>query len=167
MDYLGYKKFYSFIHGGLDISQHYSMEGSSMMTRAVLVVMGMLWLVLGGGEARYLNDIHGNTVIQDKSSGFHIFELHGFSVGITSSVFIGIALLICATYLGLKLGLGRLFQCCCMGCRGDQPTQAQASATPSIMPQASAPAIETSMSTQVARRSSAECPGTFTVKLVP
>ena len=138
-----------------------------MVSGVVLMRAGMLWLVLGVGGARYLNDIHGNTVIQDKSSGFHVFELHGFSVGITSSIFIGIALLICATYLGLKLGLGRLFQCCCMGCRGDQPTQAQASATPSIMPQATAPAIETSMSTQVARRSSAECPWTFTVKLVP
>ena len=41
MDYLGYKKLYSFIHGGLNISQHYSREGSSMMTRAVLVVMGV------------------------------------------------------------------------------------------------------------------------------
>ena len=143
------------------------MEGSSIVIRAVSVVMGMFWLVLEGGEARYLNDIHGNTVIQDKSSGFHIFELHGFSVGITSSVFIGIALLICATYLGLKLGLGRLFQCCCAGCRGTQPTQSPASAAPSIMPQASAPAIETGMSTQVVRRSSADCPGTFTVKLVP
>ena len=143
------------------------MEESSMIIRAVLVRVGMIWLVLGVGEARYLNDIHGNTVIQDKSSGFHVFELHGFSVGITSSIFIGIALLICATYLALKLGLGRLFQCCCMGCRGDQPTQAQAPPTPSIMPQATAPAIETSMSTQVARRSSAECPGTFTIKLVP
>ena len=138
-----------------------------MIARAVLVGMGMAWLVLGVGEARYLNDIHGNTVIQDKSSGFHVFELHGFSMGITSSIFIGIALLICATYLALKLGLGRLFQCCCMGCRGDQPTQAQAPPAPSVMPQATAPAIETSMSTQVARRSSVECPGTFTVKLVP
>ena len=117
------------------------MDKSSAIIRVVSVGMVMFWLVLEDCEAkRYLNDIHGNTVIQDKSSGFHIFELRGFSVGITSSVFIGIALLICATYLGLKLGLGRLFQCCCMGCRGDQPTQAQASATHSIMPQASAPA---------------------------
>ena len=145
------------------------MEGISIVIRVVSVVMAMSWLVLEGSEARYLNDIHGNTVIQDKSSGFHIFELHGFSVGITSSIFIGIALLICATYLGLKLGLGRLFQCCCLGCRGTQQTQTQspASATPSIIPQPSAPAIETGMSTQVVRRSSAECPGTFTVKLVP
>ena len=138
-----------------------------MIVRVVLMRVGMLWLILNVGGARYINDIHGNTVIQDKSSGFHVFELHGFSIGITSSVFMGIALLICATYLALKLGLGRLFQCCCMGCRGDQPTQAQASPAPSVMPQATAPAIETSVSTQVARRSSAECPGTFTVKLVP
>ena len=144
------------------------MDKPSAIIRVVSVGMVMLGLILEGSEARYLNDIHGNTVIQDKSSGFHIFELHGFSVGITSSVFIGIALLICATYLGLKLGLGRLFQCCCPSCRGSQQAQTQspASAIPSIIPP-SAPAIETGMSTQVVRRSSAECPGTFTVKLVP
>ena len=140
----------------------------SAIVRVVSVGMMTLWLVLDGCEAKYLNDIHGSTVIQDKSSGFHIFELHGFSVGITSSIFIGIALLICATYLGLKLGLGRLLRCCCMGCGGAPQTQSQAAATPSIMPQPSAPAaIETGMSTTVARRSSADCPGTFTVKLVP
>ena len=147
------------------------MDKPSVITGVVSVGMVMFGLILEGCEARYLNDIHGNTVIQDKSSGFHIFELHGFSVGITSSVFIGIALLICATYLGLKLGLGRLLRCCCMGCSGSTPqTQSPASAAPSTMPQAlppSAPAIEAGMSTTVARRSSADCPGTFTVKLVP
>ena len=104
-----------------------------MIVRVVLMRVGMLWLVLDVGGARYINDIHGNTVVQDKSSGFHVFELHGFSVGITSSIFMGIALLICATYLALKLGLGRLLQCCCIGCRGEQPTQAQAPPTPAIM----------------------------------
>ena len=80
-----------------------------------LMRVEMLLLVLDVGGARYLNDIHGNTVIQDKSTGFHVFELHGFSVGVTSSIFMGIALLICATYLALKLGLGRLLRCCCSG----------------------------------------------------
>ena len=76
-----------------------------------------IWLiVLTSCDAKYINDIHGNTVVQDKSTGFHVFELHGFSVGVTSSVFMGIALLICATYLGFKLGLGRVLACCCGSC---------------------------------------------------
>ena len=104
------------------------------------------------------------TVVRDKSTGFHVFELHGFSVGVTSSIFMGIALLICATYLALKLGLGRLLKCCCIGCREEQQTQVQT--PPAPVPQATAP-IEASMPMQVARRSSAECPGTFTMKLVP
>ena len=78
-----------------------------MIIRVVLMGVGMLWLVLDVGGARYINNIHGNTVVQDKSSGFHVFELHGFSVEITSSIFIGIALLICATYLALNSGLRR------------------------------------------------------------
>ena len=135
-----------------------------MVSGVVLVRVGMLWLILDVGGARYINDIHGNTVIQDKSTGFHVFELHGFSVGVTSSIFMGIALLICATYLALNLGLGRLLNCCCIGCRGEQQTQVQT--PPAPVPQATAP-IEASMPMQVARRSSAECPGTFTVKLVP
>ena len=73
-----------------------------------LMRMGMWWFIMDVGGARYVNDIHGNTVVQDKSTGFHVFELHGFSVGVTSSIFMGVALLICATYLALKLGLGRL-----------------------------------------------------------
>ena len=126
----------------------------------------MWWAVVGFGGVKYINDIHGNTVVQDKSTGFHVFELHGFSVGVTSSIFMGIALLICATYLALKLGLGRLLKCCCIGCRGEQQTQVQAPPAPAPVPQATGP-IEASMPMQVARRSSAECPGTFTVKLVP
>ena len=139
--------------------------GELCTSKITLMKVGMLLLILDVGGARYVNDIHGNTVIQDKSTGFHVFELHGFSVGVTSSIFMGIALLICATYLALKLGLGRLLKCCCSGCRvGEQQTQVQTPQAP--VPQATAP-IEASMPMQVARRSSAECPGTFTVKLVP
>ena len=135
--------------------------------KVTLMRMGMLLLVLDVGGARYLNDIHGNTVIQDKSTGFHVFELHGFSVGVTSSIFMGIALLICATYLALKLGLGRLLRCCCSGCREvEQQTQPQTQPQATV-PQATAPIEASVPSMQVARRSSAECPGTFTVKLVP
>ena len=79
----------------------------------LMIAHGILLVVLACGEAKYVNDIHGNTVVQDKSTGFHVFELHGFSVGVTWSVFMGIALLICATYLGFKLGLGRVVACCC------------------------------------------------------
>ena len=56
-----------------------------MITHVILLA------VLVHGDARYVNDIHGNTVVQDKSMGFHVFELHGFSIGVTSSVFMGIA----------------------------------------------------------------------------
>ena len=70
------------------------------------IACGMLLVVLACGEAKYVSDIYGNTVVQDKSTGFHVFELPGYSVGETSSVLIGIALLICATYLCFKLGLG-------------------------------------------------------------
>ena len=44
-----------------------------MIVRVVLMGVGMLWLVLDVGRARYINDIHGNTVVQDKSLGFHVF----------------------------------------------------------------------------------------------
>ena len=119
--------------------------------------MGMWWAVMGIGGARYINDIHGNTIVQDQSTGFHVFELHGFSVGVTSSIFMGIALLICATYLALKLGLGRLLRCCCSGCREvEQQTQSQTL----TQPQATAPAMQAMMpieatvpGMQVARRS--------------
>ena len=120
----------------------------------------MWWAVMGLGGAKYINDIHGNTIVQDKSTGFHVFELHGFSVGVTSLIFMGVALLICATYLALKLGLGRLLQCCCSNCREvEQPIQPQTA----TQPQATVPSM------QMSRRGSAssESPGTFIVKLVP
>ena len=49
-----------------------------------------------GVYPRYIDDIHGNTVVQDKLMGFHVLELIGFSVGVTSSIFVGAALTICA-----------------------------------------------------------------------
>ena len=147
--------------------------GELCTSKITLMKVGMVLRILDVGGARYVNDIHGNTVIQDKSTGFHVFELHGFRVGVTSSIFMGIALLICATYLALKLGLGRLLRCCCSGCREvEQQTQSQTL----TQPQATAPAMQATMpieatvpGMQVARRSSAsnESPGTFTVKLVP
>ena len=74
-----------------------------------------------GVYPRYINDIHGNTVVQDKSTGFHVLELHGFSVGVTSSIFVGAALTICATYVAFRLGLGHVINmCCCSKCSQDR-----------------------------------------------
>ena len=74
-----------------------------------------------GVYPRYINDIHGNTVVQEKSTGFHVLELHGFTVGVTSSIFVGAALTICATYVAFRLGLGRLLSmCCCSKCAQDR-----------------------------------------------
>ena len=124
--------------------------------------IGIWWAIMGFGVAKYINDIHGNTVVQDKSTGFHVFELHGFSVGVTSSIFMGVALLICATYLAFKMGLGRVLQCCCGNCwEVESITQPQTTAQPiQAVPMPSM---------QMSRRdlASSESPGTFTVKLVP
>ena len=57
-----------------------------------------------GVSSKYINDVHGNTVVQDRLTGVHVYELHEFSVGITSSIFVGAALTICATYLAFRLG---------------------------------------------------------------
>ena len=84
-------------------------------------LVALVFVNVLGVSPKYINDIHGNTVVQDRSTGFHVFELHGFSVGITSSIFVGAALTICATYLAFRLGLGRLLSmCCCSKCAQDR-----------------------------------------------
>ena len=93
--------------------------------------MNIVVLVIGyvlGVSSKHINDIHGNTVVQDCLTGFHVFKLHGFSVGVTSSIFVGAALTICATYLAFKLGLGKLLLCCCQctHCHEEQGQQAMA-----------------------------------------
>ena len=77
------------------------------------MVLTIVWLVNVVKGTKYQNDVHGNTVQVDKSSGFHILELHGFSVGVTSSIFMSAFLLICAAYVAVKLGLNKMFRCCC------------------------------------------------------
>ena len=94
----------------------------------------ILWSVVSHGVAKYINDIHGNTVVEDRSSGFHVFELHGFSVGVTSSIFMGVALLICATYLAFKLGLGRFLMCCCGNCNNCSDTESGSQSQASVQP---------------------------------
>ena len=74
------------------------------------IVVLELNMVLG---VKYHNDVRGNTVQVDKSTRFHVFELHEFSVGATSSVFIAAFLLLCATYVAMKLGLSKVLRCCC------------------------------------------------------
>ena len=83
------------------------------MWSKVLLVMWTVGIVVG---VKYHNNVHGNTVQVDKSTGFHILELHGFSVGVTSSIFISAFLLLCATYVAMKLGLSKMFRCCCCCC---------------------------------------------------
>ena len=78
----------------------------------ICVAMGVV-VILDFGLARYTNDVHSNTVEIDKSSGFHILELHGYTAGVTSSIFATGLLLICATYVAFKMGIGRIFKCCC------------------------------------------------------
>ena len=45
-----------------------------------------------------MNDIHGNTVQEDRSSGLHLIENHEMSVGLTNSVFIEGLGLLCLAY---------------------------------------------------------------------
>ena len=75
--------------------------------------MGVV-VTLDLGLARYTNDVNGNTVQIDKSSGFHIMELHAYTAGVTSSIFVSGLLLICGTYVAFKIGLGRISKCCCI-----------------------------------------------------
>ena len=85
---------------GVEATRHVSDSTSRIMPISKLT----LWSILVCGVSKYINDIHGNTVVEDRLLGFHVFELHGFSVGLTSTMFMGVALLICATYLAFKLG---------------------------------------------------------------
>ena len=80
----------------------------------VVMVMGPLDLC----TTKYINDIHGNSIQVDKSSGFHIFELHGYTAGFTSSLFISAFLLICGTYVAFKIGCLKMFSCCHRHSRG-------------------------------------------------
>ena len=132
-----------------------------------------------GVYPRYINDIHGNTVVQDKSTGFHVLELHGYSMGVTSSIFVGAALTICATYVAFRLGLGRVINmCCCSKCSQDrQQTSELTVPTVPSAPQAVQliPAVQqaqATISTAVQPRSNSEGNigpgnlGPFTVKIV-
>ena len=133
-----------------------------------------------GVSSKYINDIHGNTVVQDRSTGFHVFELHGFSVGITSSIIVGAALTICATYLTFTLGLGKLLgMCCCKCTQGHEGQQAmtnlppvQQQAVPSapqaikMIPQ-QIPIQQPQATTSLQSRTNSEADlGPFTVKIV-
>ena len=76
----------------------------------VLVVILELDIVVG---VKYHKEVDRNAVQVDKSTGFQVFELHGFSVGVTSSIFIAAFLLLCSTYVAMRLGLSKVFRCCC------------------------------------------------------
>ena len=94
-------------------------------------LVALVFVNVFGVSSKFINDIHGYTVVQDISTGFHVFKLHGFSVGITSSIFVGAALTICATYLAFRLGLGRLLgMCCCKCTQGHEGQQAMTNLPP-------------------------------------
>ena len=63
--------------------------------------------------SRYINDVHGNSIQIDKSSGFHVLELHGYMAGVTSSIFVSGFLLICGAYVAFKLGCLKMLKCYC------------------------------------------------------
>ena len=63
--------------------------------------------------SKYVNDIHGNTIQVDKSTGFHVLELHGMTAGVTSSLFVGALAILCAAYFCYKVGITKVLQCCC------------------------------------------------------
>ena len=132
-----------------------------------------------GVYPRYINDIHGNTVVQEKSTGFHVLELHGFTVGVTSSIFVGAALTICATYVAFRLGLGRVFNACCCSRCSEERQQTSELTVPTVpsAPQAVQliPAVQQTqgaISTAVQHRSNSDGNmgpgnlGPFTVKIV-
>ena len=62
---------------------------------------------------KYVNDIHGNTIQVDKSSGFHVLELLGMTAGVTSILFIGAMMLMCCAYYSYQIGIAKIFGCCC------------------------------------------------------
>ena len=133
----------------------------------ITIARGILLVVLACCEAKYVNDIHGNTVVQDKLTGFHAIELHGFSVGVTSSVFMEIVLLICATYLGFKLGLGRVLACCCNcnSCTEDTSQGVVGAAQPNQMQQP-VHVVPRQQTTVLEMEQDCKRPGAFTVQLV-
>ena len=63
--------------------------------------------------SRYINDVQGNSIQIDKSSGFHVLELHGYTAGVTRSIFVSGFLLICGAYVAFKLGCLKMLKCCC------------------------------------------------------
>ena len=65
------------------------------------------------GMSKYVNDIHGNTIQVDKSTGFHVLELHGMTAGVTSSLFVGALMILCGAYFCYKVGITKVLQCCC------------------------------------------------------
>ena len=74
----------------------------------VIMFKGLIPVII-----KYINDIHGNTIQVDKSTGFHVLELHGMTAGVTSSLLIGAMMLLCSAYFCYKVGLTKMLRCCC------------------------------------------------------
>ena len=69
----------------------------------LVIMLGVIVMQLVlPGMSKYINDIHGNTIQVDKSTGFHVLELHGMTAGVTSSLFVGVLAILCAAYFNNK-----------------------------------------------------------------
>ena len=83
------------------------------MYKWLWMVVIMMWVLPRVSVTKYVNDIHGNTIQVDKSSGFNVLELHGMNAGVTSSMFVGAMMLLCSAYFCYKIGIAKIFGCCC------------------------------------------------------
>ena len=84
-----------------------------MMYKWMWIVVMILWVLPRVSVTKYVNDIHGDTIQVDKSSRFHVLELHGMTAGVTSSLFVGAMMLMCCAYYSYKIGIAKIFGCCC------------------------------------------------------
>ena len=84
-----------------------------------IIVKMCKWLLLAVilGEvlprmSKYMNNIHGNTIQVDKSTGIHVLELLGMTAGVTSSLLVGAMMLLCSAYFCYKIGMAKMLKCC-------------------------------------------------------
>ena len=77
-----------YIHTGSGREDFLFLVNILVIMLAVLMGIVIMGEVLPG-MCKYVNDIHGNTIQVDKSTGFHVLELHEMTAGVTSILFIG------------------------------------------------------------------------------
>ena len=101
-----------YIHTGSGREDFLFLVNILVIMLAVLMGIVIMGEVLPG-MSKYVNDIHGNTIQVDKSTGFHVLELHGMTAGVTSSLFIGALMILCSAYFCYKVGVTKMLRCCC------------------------------------------------------